>query len=499
MKQTNLTHSSSPHSDPGSAETAPHGPLGKQHPQRLFAPFEKKMRQAGLPDAMIRSFRHYYMQLVQGATGYISSVDAQPVENLPQIAHLNGYTRLGLEHLDRLVMIKLNGGLGTSMGLTEPKSLLPVKNGLSFLDITVHQVLTLREKTGVRLPLLLMDSFNTREASLAALARYPALAQDLPLDFLQHKEPKIWQSDLSPVSWPEDPSKEWCPPGHGDIYLALMTSGLLEQMLEAGYEYAFVSNIDNLGATVDVSILGYVVSQDLPFLMEATHRTEMDRKGGHLAQDASGRLLLRESAQCPPDEMAAFQDISLYRYFNTNNLWIHLPSLQRVLERHGGLLPLPMIRNVKPVDPSRPDTPKVYQLETAMGLALSVFEGAQAICVERNRFRPVKRCNDLLALWSDAYVLTEDYHVLLNPERTVDADRPAWERDPIVTLDDRYYSLLQQLKERFPHGAPSLIECRRLRVQGDVYFGANVKVRGEAELVCEEGEVCSVPDGAVIG
>ncbi|RME58331.1 MAG: hypothetical protein D6790_12130, partial [Caldilineae bacterium] len=166
---------------------------------------------------------------------------------------------------------------------------------------------------------------------------------------------------------------------------------------------------------------------------------------------------------------------------------------------HGGLLPLPMIRNVKPVDPSRPDTPKVYQLETAMGLALSVFEGAQAICVERDRFRPVKRCNDLLALWSDAYVLTEDYHVLLNPERTVDAALPAWERDPIVTLDDRYYSLIQQMKERFPHGAPSLIDCRRLDVRGNVYFGANVKVRGEAELVCEEGAVCSVPDGAVIG
>ncbi|RME66438.1 MAG: hypothetical protein D6790_00170, partial [Caldilineae bacterium] len=140
MAQTHPLQQSSPPSPvpkairDGFQNAAPRDELAQR-----FAPFAEKMRRAGLPDAMIRSFRHYYAQLLHGATGYIPSAEAQPVYNLPEIAYLNGYTRLGAEHLGRLVVLKLNGGLGTSMGLTEPKSLLPVKNGLSFLDITVHQ------------------------------------------------------------------------------------------------------------------------------------------------------------------------------------------------------------------------------------------------------------------------------------------------------------------------------------------------------------------------
>jgi UTP--glucose-1-phosphate uridylyltransferase len=214
------------------------------------------MRNAGQSTAEIDAFHYYYAQLVQGASGYISSAEAQPVRDLPIAGNLDRYHPAGAAALKRLVVIKLNGGLGTSMGMDGTKSLVPVKEGLTFLDITVRQILHVRQTYGARLPLLLMNSFNTQSASRTALAAYPKLAQDMPLDFLHSKAPKIWKADLSPVEWPADPDKEWYPPGHGDIYLTLQTSGVLQQLLARGYEYAFVSNADNLGATVDLSMLG---------------------------------------------------------------------------------------------------------------------------------------------------------------------------------------------------------------------------------------------------
>ncbi len=461
-----------------------------------FAPFQDRMQAAGIPALVIESFRRQYAQLLRGETGYIPEDQALPLEHLPRLEALEeDYAPAGREALGRLVTIKLNGGLGTSMGMAGPKSLIPVKQGLSFLDITVRQVLALRRRWGVRLPLVFMDSFHTRRATLEALAAYPELTADLPLDFLQHRIPKIWAHDLTPVDWPEDPEKAWAPPGHGDIYLALHTSGMLQQMLDAGYEYAFVSNIDNLCATVDMEILGYMAEKGIPFLMEATRRTPADRKGGHLARRPDGSLILREIAQCPPEEQERFQDIQRYRYFNTNNLWVHLPSLARLLEDHGGILPLPLIRNQKPVDPTRPDTPKVYQLETAMGHAIGVFPGAQALEVPRRRFRPVKRTDDLLALWSDAYELTPDYQVVLDSRRQA-LDPPLG--DPLVRLDEAYFRLFREFQARFPHGAPSMVWCRSLVVEGDVHFGKGIVLRGDVHIVHPGPEPLWLPDGAVL-
>ena len=186
-------------------------------------------------------------------------------------------------------MLKLNGGLGTSMGMTRAKSLLEVKDGLTFLDIIVRQVLDLRRRSGARLPLVLMNSFATRDDSLAALARYPELASDVPADFVQNKVPKLLADDLTPASWPAEPGLEWAPPGHGDLYTALVVSGMLDELLERGYRYAFVSNADNLGAVLEPRILAWMAREGHPFVMEVADRTEADRKGGHLARTARGR------------------------------------------------------------------------------------------------------------------------------------------------------------------------------------------------------------------
>jgi UTP--glucose-1-phosphate uridylyltransferase len=450
-----------------------------------FKPFAERMQREGLPAIVIETFKYYYHQLIEGQTGLIAEAEIEPVESLPDVETFPPeLARIGRPALSKTVLIKLNGGLGTSMGLEKAKSLLVVKDELSFLDIIARQA----QHTAV--PLVLMNSFATRDDSLAVLQKYSDLPGDIPLDFVQHKAPKITQADLSPISWPQAPELEWCPPGHGDIYTALLTSRMLETLLAEGYEYAFVSNSDNLGAVMDPTILGYFAEEQLPFMMEVADRTEADRKGGHLARRPDGQLLLRESAQCPPEDMAKFQDISRHKYFNTNNLWLNLPALKSLLQQKNNILGLPMIRNGKTVDPRDKNSTPVYQLETAMGAAIASFPGAGAIRVPRARFAPVKTTEDLLAVRSDAYVLTDDFRVVQNPARKLE--------QVVISLDSAYYKLIDDLEARFPHDAPSLIECERLAIAGDIKFGRNVKIKGNVTLANESGRQGVIEDNTII-
>ncbi len=444
-----------------------------------------KMRAEGVGEAAIDTFAHYYEQLREGASGMLPESEIEPVTDLPALDDL---PEADPALLDAAIVIKLNGGLGTSMGMTKAKSLIEAKDGLTFLDVIVGQVLGLRERFGARLPLVLMNSFATRDDSLAALERHPEIASDVPLDFLQNKVPKISADDLQPASWPPDPSLEWAPPGHGDLYTALVTSGMLDELRECGYRYAFVSNSDNLGAVLEPRILTWIAREEIPFVMEVARRTEADRKGGHLARRPGDGLLLRETAQTPEEDLEKLQDVGRHRYVNTNNLWVDLEALRTTLDARDGVLGLPIIVNRKTVDPSDSSSPAVVQLETAMGAAVGVFDGAQALHVPRRRFAPVKTTNDLLALRSDAYVLGEDHRVELAPER----DDP-----PVIDLDSDYYKLIGDFEARFPAGAPSLVQCERLVVKGDVTFGRDVVVRG-AVTIGDPAHPTEVADCAIL-
>jgi UDP-N-acetylglucosamine pyrophosphorylase len=254
----------------------------------------------------------------------------------------------------------------------------------------------------------------------------------------------------------------------------LLGSGLLDRLLSQGKRFLFVSNSDNLGATLDLRLLSYFARIDAPFLMEVTRRTGADRKGGHLARRKDDhRLLLRESAQCPEKDLDAFQEIERHRYFNTNNLWVRLDSLRAELHRQNGLLPLPLILNVKTVDPRDKSTPKVYQLETAMGAAVECFEGAAAIEVPRSRFSPVKTTADLLAVRSDAYELDSEFRLVLRAERRG--------VPPIIKLDDNY-KLVDQLEQLVACGVPSLAQCHSLAIEGGFQFEPDVVITGDVRF-----------------
>ena len=398
-----------------------------------FSAFEQKMTAAGMGDAAIRAFHRNYEALLRDESGMIPEHAIEPAERLELLDHLVGGTPAEATLLGQAVVIKLNGGLGTGMGLQGPKSLLEVSGGITFLDLMVRQILDLRRASGTPVRLLLMNSFSTSEATLAYLQRYASegLADPAEVEFMQNRIPKIDAATMAPVEWPVDPELEWCPPGHGDLYCALVGSGWLERLLGEGVKYAFVSNSDNLGAVLDPAILRHFADSGAPFLMEVTRRTAADSKGGHLTRrKADGRLLLREVAQCPVADLPAFQDIERHRYFNTNNLWLRLDLLKEQLAADSGVLPLPMIRNYKTVDPRDKISPAVIQLESAMGAAIECFAGSAAIEVPRTRFAPVKTTGDLLALRSDAYEIQDNGQVRLHASRHGEP--------PVIHLSDAY-------------------------------------------------------------
>jgi UTP--glucose-1-phosphate uridylyltransferase len=441
---------------------------------------------AGVDEVAIETFAHYFRLLEHGETGMIPESSIEPLD-MEALSDVEVSDEDAAAAIRSTAVIKLNGGLGTSMGMDRAKSLLCARRGLSFLDIIARQVLHLRSEYDATLPLIFMNSFRTSGDTMAALARYQDLpVEGLPLEFLQNKEPKLLVKDLAPVSYPKDPDLEWCPPGHGDLYTALRGTGLLHRLIDAGYERVFVSNSDNLGAVPDARVAGWFATSGAPFAIEAVRRTPSDRKGGHFARrKIDGRIVLRESAQTLDKDRDALADLERHKFTSTNNLWFDLKAMQKELDRRGGILGLPLIRNVKTVDPADPKSSEVIQIETAMGAAIEIFDGSRTIEVGRDRFVPVKTTNDLLVLRSDVYDLGKDFVL----DQAADAV-------PFVELDSDYYKRVGEFDKRFPEGAPSMKEATSFRVEGDFTFGHGVRVVGEVTL--ESGSAQRVAAGTVL-
>lgn len=443
-----------------------------------------KMSDAGVDPVAVEVFTRYYRMLESGETGMIPEDSIEPLD-MPALVDAEVDDATERDALAGTAVIKLNGGLGTSMGMTRAKSLLSVGRGLSFLDIIVRQTLALRRQSGASLPLVFLNSFSTSSDTLTALGRYDELTvPGVPMELLQNKEPKLLEDTLAPVRWTKDPELEWCPPGHADLYAALASSGLLDTFAERGITQVFVSNSDNLGAVPTAHVAGWFAQSGAPFAIEAARRTPSDRKGGHFARrKADGRIVLRESAQTLPEDLESLADLDRHRFCSTNNLWFDVAAMRAELDRTGGILELPMIRNEKTVDPADPGSPRVIQIEAAMGSAIEVFDGATTIEVDRERFVPVKTTNDLLVLRSDAYRLGEGYAV----EQVAD---PV----PFVDLGPAY-KVIAEFDRRFQDGPPSLKEATALRVPGDWTFGQGVRIVGDVTV---EGDHGKVPSGTLL-
>ena len=445
------------------------------------------MKKEGIQPIVIDTFVYYYEKFVAGEKGFIFDSDIRPInsDEIEDARDASEYADAGEKALKHVVMIILNGGLGTTMGMTKAKSLIRAKDDKTFLEIILEKA----EKFNVNL--CLMNSFSTHQDTISALSmikpsRFPRL-------FLQHKFPKILRHDLSPADWPGNRRLEWNPPGHGDVYTALLTSGILQQLLDEGIRYAFIANSDNLGANIDKALLGFFSKKGFPFMMEVSERIPVDFKGGHMARHKNGHLILRESAQCSKWEIKTCRDISHYKYFNTNNIWLDLRILKNLIEKHG-TVKLPMILNPKNLDPRDEFSPSVYQIETAMGSAISIIEGATAIRVPRSRFFPVKTCNDLLAVRSDCFVFSDDNRLIINPERGQDDSY----FNIKINLDQRYYGKIDMFNKRYANGIPSLVDCESLKIIGDVFFERNVKIKGNVIINNRSGSQAVIKEGTII-
>ncbi|CAF4365278.1 unnamed protein product [Rotaria sp. Silwood2] len=302
---------------------------------------------------------------------------------------------------------------------------------------------------------------------------------------LKYRYPHIDHETLLPAPKTIEDSDNscWYLLGHGDVYPSFYQFSLLDQFIEQGKEYMFLSNIDNLGATVDLYILKHLLTDETKheFVMEVTDKTRADVKGGTLIE-YQGKLRLLEIAQVPKDHVDEFKSVSKFRIFNTNNLWVNLPAIKRIIEDK--TLHMEIIVNHKALDKGI----NVIQLETASGAAIKSFEGAQGINVPRRRFLPVKTTSDLLLVMSNLFTLTRG-NLVMNKQRS-------FPTVPLVKLGTSFIKVKDFLS-RF-QSIPDCLELDSLTVSGDVTFGKGVSLRGTVIIIANHGDRIDIPPGAIL-
>lgn len=439
------------------------------------------MQKAGLSQAFIDDFISKVDAVRQGETGIVrweEVGDLDPKTDEISLEEIHSSYPLDPSLLSKLVVIKLNGGLGTSMGLNQAKSLIPIKDSYSFLAVMAKQIESLRSRYGIEVPLLFMDSYNTQEDSQKELQKN-GFKQSLRSSFLQHKVPRLETKTFAPLKSNQE-KENWCPPGHGDIYFTMMEEGILDELLNKGFEIAFLSNGDNLGATVDPHIVSFLLKENIHFAMEMTPKTLADKKGGAIYRKIVGGKMVQyellETAQVPKEHEHEFSGLGKFRTFSTNNLWINLRALKERFQE--GNFSLSLIVNPKQVDGK-----DVIQLETAMGSAVGNFSKFKGIIIPRDRFAPVKKTEDYLIRRSDAYVLNEDFSLTMAKER-----KEKGLGEVLVLLDEKHYKKIQQFDALFLV-LPSLLYCEELVVEGEILFDVPVSIRGKVKFQNQSGSM----------
>lgn len=435
-----------------------------------------KMEQEGADSKQMNRFYELYSRYLKNRGETIVWEDIRsPMDRIIQYSDIIQQDGDARSLLKKLAVLKLNGGLGTTMGCIGPKSAIPVKGGKNFIDLVAKQLKFLRRKYNVDVPLVLMNSFNTESMTETLISRH-----DNILTFNQSKYPRISSDTLLPPR-NLDSKEIFYPPGHGDILNSLDDSGMLDKLLEDGKEYLFISNIDNLAATVDLKLLEYFDSQNFEFMMEVTSKTRADIKGGTLIE-YGGALRLLEIAQVPPSKKSEFTSVRKFKIFNTNSVWINLKSLKNKLKTEK--FNLDIIENKKTIN-----NETVYQLETAIGSAIRFFDRSCGVVVPRSRFLPVKTCSDLFLVESNLFV-ERNGQLILNPNRV-----PM--NVPTIKLIGNNFKKIEKYEESFK-GIPDLLELDSLTVSGNVVFGKNVVLRGTVIILADKNSVINIPDGSVL-
>ncbi|KAI9791266.1 MAG: UTP-glucose-1-phosphate uridylyltransferase [Peltula sp. TS41687] len=435
-------------------------------------------------DNFFALFRRYLNDKAKGTTLHWDSINPPKADQVVDYENLANSE--AVEFLNKLAVLKLNGGLGTSMGCVGPKSVIEVRDGMSFLDLSVRQVEYLNRTYNVNVPFILMNSFNTDKDTSNIIKKYEGHNIDI-LTFNQSRYPRIFKDSLLPVPHSyQSPISDWYPPGHGDVFESLYNSGILDKLLERGVEILFLSNVDNLGAVVDLRILQHMIESKAEYIMELTDKTKADVKGGTII-DYEGSVRLLEIAQVPKEHTQEFKSIKKFKYFNTNNIWLNLKAVKRLVE--SGEIEMEIIPNSKtiPADKKGDSDISIIQLETAVGAAIRHFKGAHGVNVPRRRFLPVKTCSDLMLVKSDLYSLKHG-QLMMDPNRFGPA--------PLIKLGTDFKKV-SDFQRRIP-SIPKIIELDHLTITGAVNLGRGVTMKGTVIIVASEGSTIDVPPGSIL-
>ena len=444
------------------------------------------MESRGLDASTIDDFLRLVRRVRSEASGYVPinevlKADENRLLSVPSDPEeLRRLENRGRNLLSRVAVVKLNGGRATTMGGRIPKGIVEAKSGLSYLEIIIRQTAALRKELSANVPLVLMNSFFTHEPTMEIVSRF-----DVPvLTFIQNQVPRLVEDTLEPLDTGTD--EDWTPPGHGDVYVSLRRTGLLERLRKDGIRWAFISNLDNLAACLEPWILGLIERDSIDFLLEVTDRTEADLKGGTLVI-RDGCLDLLEIAQVAPEDRSTFMDIHRFPVFNTNNVWVDLDVLAQALDARS--LDLPIILNRKDILGT-----KILQLETAMGAAVASFPRSRGLRVERDRFFPTKRVGGLFVLQTDACQLDDLFRVRRNQRLS-----ESLPYRPLVVFSGDFVDSPEKLWERFEDPASvSLIDAWSLEVSGKAYFERDVKIVGKVKVEVPPGQVYRIPRGTVL-
>ena len=241
---------------------------------------------------------------------------------------------------------------------------------------------------------------------------------------------------------------------------------MLDSLLHDGKEYAFISNIDNLTATIDLDILYHLYCHDVEMCMEVTAPNRTDNDGGYLVKrvgNEKSRLIeINEVAVEDRDEFKR-----RFQHYNTNNLWVDLKALKRQIEAGDyGDAVIVQERLLHGGD-------KVLQLETTAGSLIDKMNNTLAVVVQRRkRYVPVKSTADLMLIQSDIFSIRHGA-LRINPSLI---DTPL----PTVKLGKEFTDIEDYIR-RIPvqqQHTPNIAELEHLTVAGDVFLGKNVTLKG---------------------
>jgi len=462
----------------------------------LFAPSSETRRgfvsleisdltKIGMTEEVARDFLRLRSKFLEKPLVEWDSVEPPPAEFLKDYSTLKEPDKTIIkELLDKLVVVQLNGGLGYFIGCKGPKcgiQILKKSGGITILDCKVMQIIKLNKEYGCNIPLVLMNSPRTDSETEVLIQKYNKLEIDIHT-FVQNVHPFMYKDTLSPLPKSQSSLEGWYPPGSGEVFSAMYRQGLLEKFKNEGKELLFISNMENLGSSVDLKLLHYIANPkvNLDFLLETTNRISTDQAGGFAIKYKDRHVHILEISQIPSQVMSKFS-LSNFKYWNTNNIWTRIGVVIDMMKQQQ--IDLDFIVKYKVINGKN-----IAQLETPVAMSIQSFPKAASILVPRSRYRPVKSTSDLLQVQSELFELQ---HGLL-----VASTKRSYSSDPLVKLGDEFKSMAEY--ERRFKTIPNILELDHLTVSGDVYFGANVTLKGTVIIVANSGSRIDIPDGVVL-